>query len=144
MNLHKGLLITVSISTALIFSVSGCGMFKSSQTTEPGKAPEVVEKKVDDQPAPVTGGQTKAMAQSTSEQQPNDGKKAAATKVSGKQGMAAGEIYVVKKGDSLWKIAKAAYDNPLKWKAIYKANKKKIKDPNRIYPNQKLTIPAVK
>lgn len=49
--------------------------------------------------------------------------------------------YVVKKGDSLWKIAGKVYGNPLKWHRIYRANKDKIKNPNRIYAGQVLTIP---
>lgn len=49
--------------------------------------------------------------------------------------------YVVVKGDSLWKIAGKVYRNPLKWPKIYRANKEKIKHPNRIYPGQVLTIP---
>jgi nucleoid-associated protein YgaU len=160
-HLHKGILVTVSIITALIFSVSGCGMFKSSKTASPEK-PFVAdnlyigEKKTGEQPASVTDGQskstsksatgrkTKSMAQSDSEQQMNGMKKAPAAKGSGKQIKMAGNIYVVKKGDCLWNIAKAVYNKPLKWKAIYKANKKKIKDPNLIYPNQKLIIPDVK
>jgi hypothetical protein len=49
--------------------------------------------------------------------------------------------YVVKKGDSLWKIAGKVYHNPLKWPRIYKANKDKIKNPNRIRPGKVLIIP---
>ncbi|MGA2222244.1 MAG: LysM peptidoglycan-binding domain-containing protein [Verrucomicrobiia bacterium] len=49
--------------------------------------------------------------------------------------------YIVKKGDSLWRIAGKVYHNPLKWPRIYRANKDRIKNPNRIYPNQVLTIP---
>lgn len=160
-HLHKGILVTVSIITALIFSVSGCGMFKSSQTADTGKSPvaekkAVVEKKADEQSSPITGGQIKSttqsaaegqskkMAPTASEQQLNEMKKAPAVKGSGNQIKSASNTYVVKKGDCLWNIAKAVYNKPLKWKAIYKANKKKIKDPNLIYPNQKLIIPDVK
>ena len=49
--------------------------------------------------------------------------------------------YVVKKGDSLWKIAGKVYHNPLKWPRISRANKEKIKNPNKIYANQVLVIP---
>ena len=51
------------------------------------------------------------------------------------------DSYVVKKGDSLWKIAGKVYHNPLKWPRIYRANRDKISNPNKIYPSQVLTIP---
>jgi len=49
--------------------------------------------------------------------------------------------YTVKKGDCLWKIAKKFYNDGSKYTIIYKANKKKIKNPNLIYPGQVLKIP---
>ncbi|MCX5840560.1 MAG: LysM peptidoglycan-binding domain-containing protein [Deltaproteobacteria bacterium] len=51
--------------------------------------------------------------------------------------------YVVKKGDSLWWIAKYKdiYNDHFLWPLIYDANKKLLKDPNKIYPGQKLMIP---
>ena len=49
--------------------------------------------------------------------------------------------YVVKKGDSLWKIAGKVYHNPLKWVKIYRANKAKIKHPNKIHAGQVLISP---
>ena len=140
------ILVAVSIITALIFSVSGCGMFQSSKTADTGKSPvaekqAVVEKKAAEQSSPATDKKTKVIAQSDTEQQLNETKKSPAAKESGKQSKVAGNIYVVKKGDCLWNIAKTVYNKPLRWKVIYKANKKKIKDPNLIYPNQKLIIP---
>jgi nucleoid-associated protein YgaU len=143
---HKELL---TIVTVFIFLMSGCGMFKSSQTTDPGKTPATaqettMEKKADVKSAAVSGaqdketqGQAREAAQSAAEQSAMKAKT-----VSGEN--ATGGTYIVKKGDSLWKIAKALYGKPLKWKIIYKANKKKIKDPNRIYPNQKFVIPVLK
>lgn len=53
-------------------------------------------------------------------------------------------IYEVKKGDSLWRIAgsKDVYNDPGKWRIIYEANKDRIGDVAVIYPGQKLVIPA--
>jgi hypothetical protein len=51
------------------------------------------------------------------------------------------KTYKVKKGDCLWKIAGKVYGNPFKWGRVYRANKAKIKNPNRIYPGQVLAIP---
>lgn len=50
------------------------------------------------------------------------------------------EIYEVKSGDSLSKIAKN-YPG-MTWQKIYEANKDQIKDPNIIHPGQKLVIPV--
>lgn len=51
--------------------------------------------------------------------------------------------YTVKSGDCLWNIAKKFYGNGSKYTKIYEANKDKIKNPNLIYPNQVLVIPAL-
>jgi nucleoid-associated protein YgaU len=44
-------------------------------------------------------------------------------------------------GDTLWRIAQKVYGDKDKWPLIYKANRNIIKDPNKIYPKQKLRIP---
>lgn len=49
--------------------------------------------------------------------------------------------YTVKKGDTLWGIAKKYLGNGAKYTLIYDANKDKISNPNRIYVGQTLTIP---
>lgn len=49
--------------------------------------------------------------------------------------------YTIRSGDSLSKIAKEFYGNTGDWKKIYQANKDTIKDPNMIYPGQKIKIP---
>ena len=50
------------------------------------------------------------------------------------------EIYEIQKGDSLWKIAQKFYGDGNKWKKIYEDNKEVIKDPDLIYPGQKIRI----
>jgi len=49
--------------------------------------------------------------------------------------------YEVKKGDSLSKIAKHVYGDAGKWRQIFAANSDKLKDPDKIFPGQVLTIP---
>ena len=50
--------------------------------------------------------------------------------------------YAIQAGDSLWSIAKKYYGDGSKCNIIYNANKDKIKNPNLIYPGQKLKIPS--
>ena len=52
-------------------------------------------------------------------------------------------IYVVKKGDTLSKIAKDHYGKSSKYHAIFNANKDILKDPDHIYPDQELKIPKL-
>lgn len=52
--------------------------------------------------------------------------------------------YTVKSGDSLWKISARhdVFGSGAQWRKLYEANKKVIgKNPNLIYPGQKLVIP---
>jgi nucleoid-associated protein YgaU len=50
-------------------------------------------------------------------------------------------FYEVKKGDSLSKISKEYYSDPMKYMKIFEANQPMLKDPNEIYPGQILRIP---
>ena len=52
-------------------------------------------------------------------------------------------FYEVKSGDSLSKIAKAYYGDPMKYPAIFEANKPMLSDPDKIYPGQTLRIPKI-
>ena len=51
------------------------------------------------------------------------------------------KTYVVVSGDSLSKIAKREYGSANDWPRIFEANKDILKDPDKIYPGQKLKIP---
>ena len=53
------------------------------------------------------------------------------------------QTYTVQAGDNLSKIAKQFYGNPNKYPVIFEANKPMLKDPDKIYPGQKLRIPAL-
>jgi nucleoid-associated protein YgaU len=52
-------------------------------------------------------------------------------------------LYVVVEGDTLWKIAKANYGDGDRYEEIFEANKPLLKDPDHIYPGQRLRIPGV-
>jgi nucleoid-associated protein YgaU len=51
------------------------------------------------------------------------------------------QTYEVKSGDNLSKIAKRVYGNANAWKRIFEANRDVLKDPDTIFPGQKLKIP---
>ncbi len=57
-------------------------------------------------------------------------------------GESPGRTYTVKKGDSLSKIAKQAYGDPLQWPKIHEANRDLIEDPDLIHPGQVLKLPG--
>ena len=51
------------------------------------------------------------------------------------------QYYTIVSGDSLSKIAKAQYGNAMDYPKIFEANREVIKDPDLIYPGQKIRIP---
>lgn len=50
-------------------------------------------------------------------------------------------FYTVKSGDTLSKIAKDMYGNANAYMKIFEANRPLLKDPDEIYPGQKLRVP---
>ena len=52
------------------------------------------------------------------------------------------KTYVVVSGDSLSKIALREYGSADQWTRIHEANRDILKDPDKIFPGQKLRIPA--
>lgn len=59
-------------------------------------------------------------------------------------GEAAAEYYTVERGDTLWKIAQNFLGKGGRYPEIFEANKEVIKDPDLIYPGQRLRIPKAK
>jgi len=51
-------------------------------------------------------------------------------------------FHEVKSGDTLSKISKEVYGDPMKYNAIFEANKPMLEHPDKIYPGQILRIPV--
>jgi nucleoid-associated protein YgaU len=51
--------------------------------------------------------------------------------------------HTVKSGETLGKIAKHYYGDPMKYKQIFQANTNILKNPDLIHPNQELVIPKL-
>jgi Tfp pilus assembly protein FimV len=114
----------------LMFVFSGC----AAQTT----------KTVDREQAVAAEQRAGQPAQEVKTSAPTE-KQAVGKKESEKQGtvVCLCEQYTVRKGDSLWWIAKYKdiYNDPFLWPIIYEANKSIIKNPKLLYPGQELGIP---
>lgn len=52
-------------------------------------------------------------------------------------------FHTVEAGDSLSKISKAVYGDPMKYNDIFEANKPMLTHPDKIYPGQILRIPPL-
>lgn len=52
-------------------------------------------------------------------------------------------FYTIQKGDSLSKIAQREYGDAQMWNALFDANREVIKDPDLIYPGQRIRIPEL-
>lgn len=53
------------------------------------------------------------------------------------------KFHVVKSGDTLSKISKEIYGDPMKYNVIFEANKPMLEHPDKIYPGQTLRIPVM-
>jgi nucleoid-associated protein YgaU len=51
--------------------------------------------------------------------------------------------YTVQRGDTLSKIAREHYRDASKYPTIFEANRPMLKDPDKIYPGQKLRLPPL-
>jgi nucleoid-associated protein YgaU len=49
---------------------------------------------------------------------------------------------VVSRGDSLWRISRLTYGVGTRYALVYRANRDRIRDPNRIYPGQTFVLPS--
>jgi len=51
-------------------------------------------------------------------------------------------IHVVKRGDTLWDLAKAYLKDPFKWPEVFQRNTDIVENPHWIYPGETIRIPA--
>lgn len=54
---------------------------------------------------------------------------------------AGGREHVVRKGDTLWDLARVYLSDPFQWGQIFEANRERVSNPHRIFPNWRLVIP---
>jgi nucleoid-associated protein YgaU len=50
--------------------------------------------------------------------------------------------YIIRRGDTLWAIAKRYLGSGLRYTSIFQDNRKVIRNPNLIHPKQELNVPA--
>jgi hypothetical protein len=51
------------------------------------------------------------------------------------------ETVIIKRGDNLWRIARGAWGQGVRWSTIYQANTDQIRNPHWIYPGQVFIMP---
>lgn len=51
--------------------------------------------------------------------------------------------HVVRRGDTLWDLARSYLNDPFRWPMIYEANRRIVENPNRIFPTERLIIPGL-
>lgn len=59
-----------------------------------------------------------------------------------KAAMTKAATVVVTRGDSLWRISNLTYGDGVRYAVLYKANRDKIRNPNRIFPGQVFVLPG--
>ena len=51
-------------------------------------------------------------------------------------------VHVVKRGDTLWDLAKAYLKNPFRWPEVFQRNTDIVENPHWIYPGETIRIPS--
>lgn len=102
-------------------------------------APPVATATVDEGVKPDFLGKTEAGGTAAIRQ---DGVKTAAAGADATAGRRDPGVIVIRRGDTLWQIAQRYYGDGKKYTQIFKNNRGQIRDPNWIYPDQRVQLPA--
>jgi hypothetical protein len=52
-------------------------------------------------------------------------------------------VHVVRRGDTLWDLARMYLESPFHWRRIYEANQGVVENPHWIFPSERLLIPGL-
>src|SRR5215207_4398179 len=55
---------------------------------------------------------------------------------------ATARTHLVRRGDTLWDIARTYTNDPFRWKQVYDLNTATVRDPHWIYPGERLVLPG--
>jgi len=117
--MKKAVCLSIIVSAALVFLASACTCTPDAVRTAGPERSAVVEESGEE------GEETAAPAQTPEEKPP------------------LAREHLVKGGECLWWIAEYEdiYNDPFMWPLIYNANRDRIDNPGRIYPEQVIRIP---
>lgn len=125
------------IERALGDNISGLGVrFDNGKVTLQGTAKSVAAK----EKAALIAGNVKGVSNVNDDGITVSGAQAAGTATAATP--AASQYYTIQSGDTLSKIAKEHYGDANAYNKIFEANREVIGDPDKIYPGQRIRIPA--
>jgi nucleoid-associated protein YgaU len=88
-------------------------------------------------PAPPVVAEAKPSSPPSQVAAVETGQAGAAQDASGKP-----EVYIIRRGDTLWDIAKRYLGSGLRYSSIFHGNREVIRNPNLILPEQKVKMPT--
>ena len=120
-------------------------------TVEVVKTPEATETVATNQTSEASGtSESTDAAEATEPSEPAESTKSAVATESAEATEAAetetaeirtGTAVIIRRGDSLWRVARRNYGAGIRYTTIFEANRDQIRDPNLIYPGQVFKVP---